>query len=82
MPRTGLVFFLLLLTPISASAQSAARDEDALAELLTAERESPQLVRHSAAVRETVRTMHRRAPVTAGSKSSPLLALAERCRAV
>lgn len=59
-----------------------ARDDDALGELLTAEHESPQLVRHSVAVRETVRTMHRRAPVTAGSKSSPLLALAERCRAV
>lgn len=56
-----------------------AQDEEALGNLLAAEREAPQLVRHSAAVRETVRTMHRRAPVTAG-KGSALLGLAERCR--
>ncbi len=31
---------------------------------------------------EAVRTLYRRAPVTAGKKSSLLLALAERCRAV
>lgn len=59
-----------------------ARDEDALQVLLTAEDKSPQLVRHSAIAREVVRTMYRRAPVTAGKKSSLLLALAERCRAV
>jgi transcriptional regulator with XRE-family HTH domain len=59
-----------------------ARDDDALSELLTAEQRSSQLVRHSAAVRETVRTMHRRAPVTAGGGSSPLFGLAERCRVV
>jgi hypothetical protein len=59
-----------------------ARDDDALQVLLTAEDRSPQLVRHSAKAREVVRTMYRRAPVTAGKKSSLLLALAERCRAV
>jgi transcriptional regulator with XRE-family HTH domain len=59
-----------------------AKDADALQVLLTAEDKSPQLVRHSAVVREVVRTMYRRAPVTAGKKSSLLLALAERCRAV
>jgi hypothetical protein len=59
-----------------------ARDDDALSELLTAEQKSPQLVRHSAAARETVRTMHRRAPVTGGGGSSPLFGLAERCRIV
>jgi transcriptional regulator with XRE-family HTH domain len=59
-----------------------ARDDDALQVLLSAEDKSPQLVRHSAIAREVVRTMYRRAPVTAGRKSSLLLALAERCRAV
>lgn len=59
-----------------------ARDTDALDLLLTAEKAAPQLVRHSASVRETVKTMHRRAPVTGGSRSSELLAFAQRCRAV
>jgi transcriptional regulator with XRE-family HTH domain len=59
-----------------------ARDEDALQVLLTAEATAPQLVRHSSTVREVVRTMYRRAPVTNGAKSSPLLGLAERCRAI
>ena len=58
-----------------------ARDEDALAMLLSAEREAPALVRHSPAVRETVKAMSRRAPVT-GGRSSALFAFAERCRAV
>jgi transcriptional regulator with XRE-family HTH domain len=59
-----------------------AKDDDAVQVLLTAEEKSPQLVRHSAIAREVVRTLYRRAPVTAGKKSSLLLALAERCRAV
>ena len=59
-----------------------AQDDDALHTLLTAERKSPGIVRHSAAVREIVRSMYRRMPASAGRKSSPLLALAERCRAV
>jgi hypothetical protein len=59
-----------------------AKDDDALHTLLTAERTSPGIVRHSVAVREVVRSMYRRAPASAGKKSSPLLALAERCRAV
>lgn len=59
-----------------------AQDDDALDSLLTAEAAAPHLVRHSATVRETVRAMHRRAPVTGSAKSSRLLALAERCRAV
>lgn len=59
-----------------------AKDDEALQVLLSAEQRSPQLVRHSAMVREVVRTMYRRAPVTAGRKSSELLALAQRCRAV
>ena len=67
----------------TASAQSRlARDDEALDVLLTAEAHAPQMVRHSTLVRETVRSMQRRAPVTGRSKSSPLLALAERCRAV
>jgi hypothetical protein len=59
-----------------------AKDDDALQTLLTAEQKSPGIVRHSTVVREVVRSMYRRAPATAGKKSSPLLALAERCRAV
>jgi hypothetical protein len=59
-----------------------AKDDEALHTLLTAERTSPGIVRHSAVVREVVRSMYRRAPASAGKKSSPLLALAERCRAV
>lgn len=58
-----------------------ARDEEALTALLSAEREAPSLVRHHPAVRETVKTMVRRAPAS-GGRSSSLLALAERCRAV
>jgi hypothetical protein len=56
-----------------------ARDDDAL---FSAERKSLGIVRHSVVVREVVRSMYRRAPASAGKKSSPLLALAERCRAV
>jgi transcriptional regulator with XRE-family HTH domain len=59
-----------------------AKDDDALQTLLTAEQKSPGIVRHSVVVREVVRSMYRRAQATAGKKSSPLLALAERCRAV
>ncbi|EHR63026.1 helix-turn-helix domain-containing protein [Saccharomonospora cyanea] len=58
-----------------------ARDDEALDMLLDAEQKSPQLVRHSSMVREVVRTLYRRAPVSNG-KSSPLFGLAERCRAV
>ncbi len=59
-----------------------ARDDEALRSFLTAEQLAPQLVRHSATVREAVKAMHRRAPVTAARKSSPLMGLAARCRAV
>lgn len=66
-----------------ARAQSmVAEDEPALQYLLTAEQAAPQLVRHNPGVRETVKAMHRRAPVTGGAKSSPLSGLAERCRAL
>jgi hypothetical protein len=58
-----------------------ARDEDALSALLAAEQEAPSMVRHHPAVRETMKTMARRAPAT-GGRSSSLFALAERCRAV
>jgi transcriptional regulator with XRE-family HTH domain len=58
-----------------------ADDEGALAKLLEAERQAPQLVRHSSAVRETVRSMHRRTPASA-SRAVPLRGLAERCQAV
>ena len=38
-----------------------ARDDEALDQLLDAEQAAPQIVRHSAAVRDTVKTLHRRA---------------------
>lgn len=60
---------------------SAALDDDALTHFLDAEQLSPQIVRHSPGVRESVKSMLRRAPVTAGRRSSPLFGLAERCRA-
>jgi transcriptional regulator with XRE-family HTH domain len=59
-----------------------AQDDAAVDLLLEAESSAPQLVRHNPAVREVVRTVYRRSPVTAGLKSSRVLALAERCRAV
>ncbi|GAA4855332.1 helix-turn-helix domain-containing protein [Pseudonocardia benzenivorans] len=59
-----------------------AKDTEALDLLLNAERLAPALVRHSASVREMVKDMHRRSPVTGGSRSSELLAFAQRCRAV
>ena len=58
------------------------RDDDALDRLLAAEREAPTLVRQNTTARETIKTLLRRAPVTGGRRSSELLALAERCRAV
>jgi hypothetical protein len=58
-----------------------ARDDDALSQLLNAEIVAPQIVRHSVAVRDTVKSLHRRARHSAG-KTSPLLGLAERCRAI
>lgn len=63
------------------SMSMVARDEEAVGLLLRAEGQAPDLVRHSSVVREVVRTMYRRSPVSSG-KSSPLMALAERCRAV
>ena len=69
------------LIDLSRALSMVARDEDALSNLLSAEREAPQLVRHNPGVRETVKAMHRRAPATAG-RSSALFGLAERCRAV
>ncbi len=58
-----------------------ARDDDALTYLLDAEQAAPQLVRHSATVREAVKSMFRRGRATAGH-GSPLVGLAERCRAI
>jgi transcriptional regulator with XRE-family HTH domain len=70
------------LTDFARALTLLARDDQALSVLLAAERESPALVRHSAEVRETVKTMQRRAPVTGWRRSSELLGLAQRCRAV
>lgn len=70
------------LTDIARALGHLARDDKALDLLLAAEREAPALVRHSAAVRESVKTLQRRAPVSGGRRSSELLGLAQRCRAV
>src|SRR6478609_8008708 len=59
-----------------------AKDEEAVDALLAAEAVAPQLVRHSPAVREVVRSVYRRSPVSAGARSSRVMALAVRCRAV
>ena len=58
------------------------RSHQALTAFLDAERVSTSMTRHSPLVREAVKARYRRAPVSGGAKSSPLLALAERCRAV
>lgn len=70
------------LTGFARALTLLARDDQALDVLLAAEREAPALVRHSAEVRETVKAMQRRAPVSGGRRSSELLGLAHRCRAV
>lgn len=59
----------------------AALDEDATRLLLQAEEVAPHLVRHNPTVRETVKTMYRRAPNGRESRTA-LGALAERCRAI
>lgn len=69
------------LTDVARALSHLARDGEALGLLLSAEREAPALVRHSAAVRETVKDLQRRAPAT-GARASELLGLAQRCRAV
>lgn len=58
------------------------QDDAAIDMLLSTETTAPQLVRHSPAAREVVRAVHRRTRATSGTKSSRVLALAERCRAV
>ena len=70
------------LIDVARALSHLARDTEALGLLLTAEREAPGLVRHNTSVREAVKTMYRRTPVTGGSRSSDLLALAKRCRAI
>ncbi len=71
-----------LINMARAFAYTGRNDDDSLARLLTAEREAPTLVRHNTVARETVKTLLRHAPSTGGRRSSELLALAERCRAV
>ncbi|GAA3834329.1 helix-turn-helix transcriptional regulator [Streptomyces coacervatus] len=58
------------------------RVDESFSELREAERTSPQLVRNNPRVRETLRDLRKQSPVTGGSHSSELLAMAQRCRAV
>ncbi|MFB7370332.1 helix-turn-helix domain-containing protein [Streptomyces sp. NPDC056222] len=60
----------------------AGQGDDAFAELRKAERTSPQLVRNNPRVRETLRDLTKQSPVTAGSRSSEVFVMAQRCRAV
>ncbi|MGY4902841.1 helix-turn-helix domain-containing protein [Streptomyces sp. 900116325] len=60
----------------------AGQGDDAFAELRTAERTSPQLVRNNPRVRETLRDLTKQSPMTAGSRSSEVFVMAQRCRAV
>ncbi|MEU3465967.1 helix-turn-helix domain-containing protein [Streptomyces sp. NPDC006733] len=60
----------------------AGHGDDAFAELRKAERTSPQLVRNNPRVRETLRDLTKQSPVTAGSRSSEVFVMAQRCRAV
>lgn len=60
----------------------AGHGDDAFAELRKAERTSPQLVRNNPRVRETLRSLMKQSPVTAGARSSEVVAMAQRCKAV
>ena len=60
----------------------ARRSEEAFTELRAAEHTSPQLVRNNPRVRETLRDLIKQSPVTGGSRSSEVFAMAQRCRAV
>ncbi|WP_407552725.1 helix-turn-helix domain-containing protein [Streptomyces sp. Pv4-95] len=60
----------------------AGHGDDAFAELRKAEKTSPQLVRNNPRVRETLRDLTKQAPVTAGSRTSEVYVMAQRCRAV
>ncbi|MGW1928633.1 helix-turn-helix domain-containing protein [Streptomyces sp. NPDC001919] len=60
----------------------AGHGDDAFAELRKAESASPQLVRNNPRVRETLRDLTKQSPVTAGSRSSEVFVMAQRCRAV
>lgn len=70
------------LVDVARAHAMVARDDVGVEQILTAEQLAPQIVRHNPTVRETVKAMYRRAPVTASSESSPLSGLAERCRAI
>jgi hypothetical protein len=60
----------------------AGRGDDAFAELRKAERTAPQLVRNNPRVRDTLRDLIKRSPVTSGGRSSEVFVMAQRCRAV
>ena len=60
----------------------AGQGDEAYAELRTAERTSPQLVRNNPRVRDTLRDLIKQSPVTGGSRSSEVFVMAQRCRAV
>jgi transcriptional regulator with XRE-family HTH domain len=60
----------------------AGQGDNAFAELRTAERASPQLVRNNPRVRDTLRDLIKQSPITGSARSSELFTMAQRCRAV
>ncbi|MDX3850221.1 helix-turn-helix domain-containing protein [Streptomyces sp. AK02-01A] len=60
----------------------AGQGDSAFAELCTAEHASAQLVRNNPRVRDTLRDLIKQFPVTGSARSSELLMMAQRCRAV
>jgi hypothetical protein len=59
-----------------------AQDDEATHLLQDAEQMAPHLVRQNPVVRETVKAMYRRSAASGQRSSTPLGALAERCRAI
>jgi len=60
----------------------AGHGDEAFTELRRAESSAPQLVRNNPRVRETLRDLVKQSPVSAGTRSSEVFVMAQRCRAV
>jgi hypothetical protein len=71
-----------LLIDLARALSLIARDDEALQHLYDAEGQAPELVRHNPLVREMLKAIYRRTPVTGGRKSSAIAGLATRCRVV
>jgi hypothetical protein len=67
---------------VARASSYSAQDDEAITILLAAEQKAPQLVRHDPAVREIVRDIDRRSPISHGGRAAEIMSLAERCRAI